>query len=530
MTETTYPESDRRVIERIVSAPGFKDILTLPTLAWQEIVIIVACYTALATSSLLCAMGFLPYVLALLINVMAIYATFTPLHDATHRSVSSDPRINDWLGTIAALPLFPGFTTGLYRFLHLEHHRHTGEPGRDPDEFTVSAPTWLKPVALMFLDMYWLAWYARRAPHRPLREVFGAVGSAVFFLGWHAAWLLSPYTWEFVLLWLIPQRLGVTLLVYLFASIQHPEGVRQAERPFQSSRMFKGGWLARLLMISQSQHLMHHMFPAVPYYRYNQAWRVSAPLLRDRETVWDWPVGKLKHPGSGQASPTVLKARIAETAPVSSEIRSYLLESAGDNPFPAYTPGAHIDVRIAPGLTRQYSLVDAPRRDGRYRIAVKREDNGRGGSRTLHERFREGEIVPPRNNFPMAAADSVQLVAGGIGITPLIAMAEGTDFNLHVCARDRDALPFAQELATADYANQVRLHLDDSDPSQRLGRTDFPVWQPGLAMYLCGACACSFLDGEVDHRGVVLDEAARGDGRMTTCVSRAAGERLVLDL
>jgi len=621
MSDTTYPEATRHTLERIVSEPGFRRIMRLPTFAWQEIGMIAGCYAALLAGCAFYLSGALPYPAVFAINLMAIYAIFTPLHDATHGSVSRNPRLNDWLGTIAAVPLFPGFTTGLYRYLHLEHHRHTGIPDKDPDEIAVAAPMPWRLLVWTFIDVYWMGWYARRALQRPKAEVAEAAGSAVFFIGWHAAWLASPYASEFLLLWLLPQRAGITLLVYFFAAIQHPEGVRQNERPLQGTRMFKGGLLSRVLMISQSQHLMHHMFPAVPYYRYNDAWRAARPFIDDREIVWDWPVGRLRHPGDAPAAPreTTLRARIVDIAAVSDEVRAYTLEPAGHTAFPPYEPGAHIDVHIAEGLVRQYSLTTPPRPDGHYRIGVKRETDGRGGSRTLHERFSVGDIVeigPPRNHFPLSeTADDVQLVAGGIGITPLLAMAEalherGAAFTFHVCARHRSVLPFADELARAPYADRLRIHLDGGDPDRRLSRHDIAEWRPGRTMYLCGpegfmthvtgmaaekgwpadaihtesfaanrtttaedrpfevvaarsgrtlhvpagcslldvlrehrfpvhsvceqglcgTCACRVLEGEVEHRDVVLSEAERAHGTMTSCVSRARGDRLVLDL
>lgn len=620
MSRTTYPEADRGILEQIVAAPRFRGILQLPTFAWQEIALIAGCYAALLTGCALYLGGTFPYWAVFAINTLAIYAIFTALHDATHGSLSSDRRINDWLGTLAAVPLFPGFTTGLYRYLHLEHHRHTGIPSKDPDEITVSTPMPWKLLAWTFLDVYWMAWYARRVPQRPASEVASAAGSAAFFIGWHVAWLTSPFAWEFVLLWLIPQRAGITLLVYLFAAIQHPEGVHQNERPLQGTRMFKGGWLAHLLMISQSQHLMHHLFPTVPYYRYNRAWRAARPFLRDREIVWDWPIGPMHHPGDEPESPSgdTIKARVVEVERVSSEVRAYSLEPAGERSFPPYSPGAHIDVHVAPGLVRQYSLTTPVRPDGRYRIGVKREENGRGGSRAVHERLTVGELIdigPPRNHFPLSETSSrVLLVAGGIGITPLLAMAEalhkrGAEFTFHVCARNRPVLPFAAELGRAAYASRVRLHFDDGDPGRRLSARDLPEWD-GQEMYLCGpqgfmthviglaeargwpasaihtesfaagrqaasgntrfqvrlarsgktlevpaehsllnvlqeaklpvhavctqglcaTCACKVIEGEVDHRDVVLSEEQRRHGTMTTCVSRAKGDWLVLDL
>lgn len=625
MHTTSYPEAERQVLRGIVSSPSFRRITSLPVFAWQEILLIAGCYAALAASCTLYLSGGVPYLLAMVINALAIYAIFTPLHDATHGSLSSHRGLNDVLGTIAAFPLVPGFTTQLYRYLHMEHHRHTGVPVADPDEVTVGTRMPMRFLAWMFLDLYWFSWYLRRIPQRPAKEVAGALISLSVFVGWHVVWLASPFALEFVLLWLIPQRLGITLMLYLFAGIQHPKGVHQAERPFQATRMFKGGIFSRWGMLSQAQHLMHHMFPAVPYYRYNAVWRLAEPAMREHEIVTGWPFGKLGHPAPAKPSTPAsrwLTAEVSAVETVGEEVLSFTLRPVDSDRFPEHGPGAHIDVQVAPDKVRQYSLCGMPGDDRTYRIAVKREANGRGGSRAAHDNLQIGNrirIGAPRNHFPLGKDHAeVLLVAGGIGITPLLAMAEalhaaGTPFRFHACARSERALPFDAAMRAAPYANQVQRHYDQEPEALAppLSSRDIPLWRPGMALYmcgpqgfmahvsslaegkgwptaaihsesftnlasdatitakafdvvlarsgktlhvpadrslldvlnahrcaipavctqgLCGTCTCKVKEGEVEHFDVVLQDADRRMGMMTTCVSRAKDSRLVLDL
>jgi fatty acid desaturase len=241
MSTAGYPESDRVILEQVVSDPRYRQIAALPTFAWQEILLIAGCYFTLLGSTFLYLHGALPYVATFAINALAIYAIFTPLHDAAHCSLSRSSLVNDALGTVAALPLFPGFTAGLYRYLHLQHHQHTGVEEDDPDEFMVSTPMPRRLLAMAFIDLYWIAWYLRRVSQRPRSEVIKAAASATFFVGWHVAWLTSPFAWQFVTLWLLPQRAGIMLLAYLFAFIQHPEGVRQTPRRRTTDRTALAG-------------------------------------------------------------------------------------------------------------------------------------------------------------------------------------------------------------------------------------------------------------------------------------------------
>ncbi|WP_042367751.1 PDR/VanB family oxidoreductase [Streptacidiphilus neutrinimicus] len=124
-------------------------------------------------------------------------------------------------------------------------------------------------------------------------------------------------------------------------------------------------------------------------------------------------------------------------------------------PLPAWTPGAHVDLHLGNGLIRQYSLCGDPAEKGRYRVAVLREANGRGGSAWIHDHLTVGETLQvslPRNNFALEPSPALLLIAGGIGITPLLPMiaaaeAAGTDWRLLYGGRARSSMAFRDELA-----------------------------------------------------------------------------------
>ena len=177
--------------------------------------------------------------------------------------------------------------------------------------------------------------------------------------------------------------------------------------------------------------------------------------------------------------------------------------------LPAFEPGAHVDVHIGPDLVRQYSLCGESSRTDRYRLGILRDPASRGGSAAIHERFHVGErirISPPRNNFPLAkGAEAAVLLGGGIGVTPLLAMAHhlhayGLPFTLHYCARSREKAGFLRELASAAYAESVHLHFDDEDPAQRLDPLrDFPASASGAHLYVCGPTG--FMDWVIASAG-----------------------------
>lgn len=163
--------------------------------------------------------------------------------------------------------------------------------------------------------------------------------------------------------------------------------------------------------------------------------------------------------------------------------------------LPPHEPGAHIDVVIDGIGRRSYSLYDWPG-DGRsYRIAVLNVADGRGGSMAVHRDWSVGQTIKaygPRNLFPLQPDGHSLLFAGGIGITPLLAMArkllsDGRPFTLHYCARSIDRLAFAVEIQDAPLGEHVRLYFDDGPPDQRLDLDDiFRNALPNTHIYTCG--------------------------------------------
>lgn len=177
------------------------------------------------------------------------------------------------------------------------------------------------------------------------------------------------------------------------------------------------------------------------------------------------------------------------------EIVSFELAMPDGSPLPPFTPGAHIDVHIGEGLVRQYSLCNDSGEQHRYRIAVLRTQDSRGGSVGMHDKIAEGALVrisEPRNHFEMRSAGHVLLLAGGIGVTPIVAMAsalarKGQPFDMHYCTRTQAGMAFRDEIASAQFAPRVQFHADDGQPEQRFNLQQALVaCPPGTELYVCG--------------------------------------------
>lgn len=183
-------------------------------------------------------------------------------------------------------------------------------------------------------------------------------------------------------------------------------------------------------------------------------------------------------------------------------IVAFQLTDANGGSLPPFSAGAHIDVHLPNSYVRQYSLCGDPAAHHRYEIAILKEENGRGGSKSAHENLREGDglqISHPRNYFPLHQAPHSLLLAGGIGITPLLCMArqlhsDGSSFELHYCTRNSARAAFRTWLAQGSLDGKVHFHFDDCLPEQRLdAATLLGAASIQTHLYVCGP------SGFMDH-------------------------------
>ncbi|MDE1917746.1 MAG: oxidoreductase [Sphingomonadales bacterium] len=175
------------------------------------------------------------------------------------------------------------------------------------------------------------------------------------------------------------------------------------------------------------------------------------------------------------------------------DILSFILEPVGGGLMPAFDPGAHIDVQLAPGLTRSYSLANDPAIRGHYEIGVHLSPSSRGGSRHIHERWRAGDIVEisePKNNFPMVEdALHTVLIAGGIGITPMLPMIArlqklGRSWELHYVAASPERAAYVAHVEAHD---GVIVCFDGVPGGRRLDLKAISDAAPADAhLYCCG--------------------------------------------
>lgn len=179
---------------------------------------------------------------------------------------------------------------------------------------------------------------------------------------------------------------------------------------------------------------------------------------------------------------------------ITPSIKRFRLEHPDGVSLETYEAGAHVDVKACNAYTRSYSLIHLP--DGKgYDIAVRRDPDGRGGSIWMHDEAKVGDLImvtAPRNFFPLAKqATRHKLIAGGIGVSPLLAMIGqlekmNADWEMRYCATHRENAPFSDALLKK-YPGNIRLHLDGENAANQLDVADYLKTQaPGEHVYCCG--------------------------------------------
>ena len=203
----------------------------------------------------------------------------------------------------------------------------------------------------------------------------------------------------------------------------------------------------------------------------------------------------LAHVYTADGESPVIQVVLSKVEAMTAEVSKYEFRPVSGELLPDWAAGAHLDIVVAPEFLRQYSMSGDPADRSVYQIGVLREDEGRGGSQLLHRIFSEGRklfISKPINHFPLHEAASFSyLMGGGIGVTPMIAMAhelyaQGKGFELHYSGRSRRSMGYLQDLASFPWADHVHYHVSDESSRADLDQVFADIGE-GAHVYTCGA-------------------------------------------
>ncbi|WP_407685770.1 fatty acid desaturase [Mycobacterium sp. HUMS_1102779] len=481
---------------------------SVPTLALPTVAIFFGALTAFAFSTVGYVNGSASAWLTIPVNAAVTFVMFTVVHDASHYSISSARWVNGLFGRMAWLFVVPIVAFPSFAYIHIQHHRHANDDDEDPDTFASHGSLWSLPFRWSLSEYFYLRYYLPRARSRPVSELAETLAMLFLSLTGLTVAVITGNFWTLAVAFLIPQRIGLTVLAWWFDWLPH-HGLEDTQRTdrYRATRNRVGAeWLFTPVLLSQNYHLVHHLHPSVPFYRYLRTWKRNEEAYLQRNAAISTVFGQQLNPDEFREW-KALNGRLAKVLPVRMPARSssphavlHRIPVASVDPLTAdstlvtfavpeglrdafrFEPGQHVTVRTDLGganVRRNYSIC-APATRAQLRIAVKHLPGGAFSTFVAND-LEAGdvlELMTPTGRFgtplhPLARKHYVALVAGS-GITPVLSILATTleietesRFTLIYGNRTRESTMFRDELDRLEsrYADRLEiLHVLSGDP------------------------------------------------------------------
>jgi beta-carotene hydroxylase len=255
--------------------------LYVPAVAWPTVALLSVCWVTHLTVAYLYHSGSITAPLAVIVNFASSFAVFTPMHDAAHKSIfsaSSARWANDLVGYLSSA-LFPAPFLA-FKYIHLQHHKHTNDPDNDPDFWVAAGPTVLLPLRWLSIE---LKYYAKYLPMifmgtRPREEVTSVLLQLVLMISAVVIVYKHGFGNTAFFAWILPGRLAMGALAYCFDYLPHrPHKVSKAESPAEATCVTSlygdVTWLLTWPLLHQNYHVIHHFAPHIPFYQYSTVWK-----------------------------------------------------------------------------------------------------------------------------------------------------------------------------------------------------------------------------------------------------------------
>ncbi len=257
-----------------------RTLLRVPQVAWFTLVVFFGCLGLWSASIWAVVTDRVAMGWGTAGGVVSVYLMFTPLHEAVHQSIARRRWVNELVGRVCGVLMLAGFAP--FRHVHLEHHKHTNDPEKDPDYWSGSDPKWALPLRWLTQDLHYWVVYSRVWAGRPARERYEMIVTTVGEIGVSVALIATGWGWHWLLLWIVPSKLAIVFLAYSFDYLPHvPHRITGKENRYRATLVRPNGLLTPLLL-SQNLHLIHHLYPAVPFYRYGAIWRAQRETLLEK--------------------------------------------------------------------------------------------------------------------------------------------------------------------------------------------------------------------------------------------------------
>ena len=269
---TSVPTDD--AVTRIRTIPDPQE--PVPLLARPTVWLFIAGMSTWIASTALALTHTWPLVLSIACNTVGAFILFTVSHEAAHNTISTRPEVNTWFGRFATLLFAPHASFSAWRFIHMQHHRFTNHTdGSDPDHYTNGGPKLLRPLRWITVDLQYVPFYLRRIRSRPQAELNELFVTLSLLIAVGIGIVAAGYGVELLLLYFLPIRLSILWLGWAFDYLPHHElTARPQDDKFRTTRNRIG--MERLitpLLLYQNYHLVHHLHPVVPFYKYIAVWR-----------------------------------------------------------------------------------------------------------------------------------------------------------------------------------------------------------------------------------------------------------------
>ena len=268
----------------------------VPAVSWPTVGLFALGLVMFGGSSAAYLAGAWPWPVSTVINWAALYVFFTVGHEASHRTLSTHDGLNLWLGRISMFLLIPHAGFGLWRYVHMQHHRFTNhEDDSDPDYYASHGKGWQLPFRWATIDVRYTLFYFRHIKERPRSEKVELGVTIGLMAAIFAALIATGHAFELLVLWILPSRLALFGLAWGFDWLPHHGLSPSCERNdhFPSTRNRVGfERLLTPLMLYQNYHLVHHLHPVIPFHRYLAVWRRNERDYLDRDPVLTSPLGR----------------------------------------------------------------------------------------------------------------------------------------------------------------------------------------------------------------------------------------------
>lgn len=265
MTVRTMPTKDEY----------FAELRKVPALALPSVAYFLIGYGIFLASTMAAVAGQVPMWASCLINGFALYVLFTPMHESLHGSVSSNQFVNDMFGRIPLLFQIPAAPLEVARWIHLAHHANTTSSD-DPDNFMHHGAWWVLPFRWANFDVFYLVKFFQDDSNATKRLRPAVYMYAIVFLIIVAGFVVNGLALELFILWFLPSRIGLGLIGFFFVFVPHfPADISARQDKYQASTTRIGWeWVLTPFLAYHNYHLIHHLYPNVPFYNYIKIWQL----------------------------------------------------------------------------------------------------------------------------------------------------------------------------------------------------------------------------------------------------------------